>query len=435
MRLPLGLTLALFVALAAAVVAYRLAAEPGSALATHGGADVISVDLVTDGNTSSVLGPVESCIQITAGNSFTIDVTVQGVPPHNTNGTPTPADDTGGIIAHSYTLNYPSGVLTITSKTVADSGINILARNNVSPNDLLDAGDSVPDSNGAFQRAVLDTGNAVPESGSGVLERLTISSSGGASTGVYSLQLTANSSGHVPASGGTYFPHSIRSGAIAIGQPCDGPADDDDRDGVDDIAEDGCGGDRFNPSVRPERVDGTFAGISDDGDASVDEALPAGSAALDCDGDGWPGNQENLLYGNAPSTARDQDPCGSNGWPADLALPNNIVNIGDIGSFLTPERPVGDFGSGGSFNMFNHDLDDDGDTVIESNEDPAAPGGATYNVARWNLQLLPHDPATPIDIGDLNALVTGAVGSPARPPMFGGQPVIFTNGGQCPFPP
>lgn len=434
MRLRLGLTLVFFVALSLAVVAHRLEVAPGSVLATHGGADVISVDMVTTGNSSSALGPVESCIQISAGNSFTIDVTVQDVPPHNTNGTPTPADDTGGIIAHSYTLAYPSGVLTITSKTVADSGINILARNNVSSNDLLDAGDSVPDSNGTFQRAVLDTGNAVPESGSGVLERLTISSSGGAPSGIYSLQLAANSTGHVPASGGTYFPHSISSGAIAIGKPCDGPAADDDGDGVDDIAEDGCGGDRFNPSIRPERIDGTFAGISDDGDVWIDEALPAGSASLDCDGDGWPGNQENLLYGTAPSTANDQDPCGSNGWPADLAGNDNVLNIGDFNSFLSPVRPVND--GHGTFNKINHPLDDDGDTVIESNEDPPTePDVQSYNLRRWNLQLPPHDPATNIDIGDLNALNPATIAATARPPMLSGQPAFFTNGGLCPFPP
>jgi len=417
MRLHLGLTLAFVVALSLAVVAYRLAVAPGSVLATHGGADVISVDMVTTGNTSSALGPVESCIQISAGNSFTIDVTVQGVPPHNTNGTPTPADDTGGIIAHSYTLAYPSGVLTITSKTVADSGINILARNNVSPNELLDAGDSVPDSNGTFQRAVLDTGNAVPESGAGVLERLTISSSDGAPSGVYSLQLTANSSGHVPASGGTYFPHSIRSGAIAIGQLCDGLAADDDEDGVNDIEESGCGGDPFNSLVRPERVDGAFAGISDDGDIWTDEALPAGSASLDCDGDGWPGNQENLLFGTAPSTAKDQDPCGNNGWPADLVGNDNILNIGDFNGFLSPPRPDS------TFNKITHPLDDDGNTVIDA------------AMARWNLQLPPHEPSTPINIGDLNALNPATDAGTSKPPMFGGQPAFFTNGGQCPFPP
>jgi hypothetical protein len=89
--------------------------------------------------------------------------------------------------------------------------------------------------------------------------------------------------------------------------------------------------------------------------------------------------------------------------------------------------------------MFNHPLDDDGDTVIESAEDPDSNGGAndppTYNVRRWNLQLPPHLTTTQINIGDLGALVVGAVGSPGRPPMFGGQTAFFTNGGRCPFAP
>jgi hypothetical protein len=85
--------------------------------------------------------------------------------------------------------------------------------------------------------------------------------------------------------------------------------------------------------------------------------------------------------------------------------------------------------------MFGHPLDDDGDTAIESAEDPGAPGGAAYNVGRWDLQTPPHVATTAINIGDLNALITGAAGSPARPPMFGGQMAFFTNGGLCPWPP
>jgi hypothetical protein len=172
----------------------------------------------------------------------------------------------------------------------------------------------------------------------------------------------------------------------------------------------------------------------DDGDTIINEALPGGSSALDCDGDGWRGDQETLIYSVA-GTSKDQDPCGNNGWPSELSGNNNILNIADIGSFLTPSRPGSDFGSGGAFNMFGHNLDDDGDTMIETAEDPGSPGGATYNVARWNLQVPPHTGTTAINIGDLNALITGSAGSPARPPMFGGQIVFFTNGGLCPFAP
>jgi hypothetical protein len=73
----------------------------------------------------------------------------------------------------------------------------------------------------------------------------------------------------------------------------------------------------------------------------------------------------------------------------------------------------------GVFNKFNHPLDDDGNTVIDA------------AMARWNLQPPPHLATTLMNIGDLNALITGAVGSGARPPMFGGQPAFFTNGGMC----
>jgi hypothetical protein len=200
----------------------------------------------------------------------------------------------------------------------------------------------------------------------------------------------------------------------------------------------GCGGDPLSPSRRPERIDGAFASTDDDADGSMNEALPAGSSGLDCDGDGWPGDQENLLYGNAPTTVGDQDPCGNNGWPLELTGSNNIVNIADLNSYLAPMRTGDNLDAHGAFNMYGHPLDDDGDAVIESSEDPDSDGGVndppTYNVRRWNLQLPPHLAATKIDIGDLNSLYTGVVGSGARPPMFNGQIAFYTSGGMCPWP-
>jgi hypothetical protein len=35
----------------------------------------------------------------------------------------------------------------------------------------------------------------------------------------------------------------------------------------------------------------------------------------------------------------------------------------------------------------------------------------------------------------LNALNPAVNAPTARPPMFGGLPAFFTNGGQCPYPP
>ena len=223
-------------------------------------------------------------------------------------------------------------------------------------------------------------------------------------------------------------PAQTDTDADGIGDACEL---DFDGDGVFDAAEGPCGADAADPSVRPERLDGVFAGVSDDGDLPVDEALPVGSAGFDCDGDGWTGTQESLIY-TSPVTATDQDPCGNNGWPSDLAPnppPFSILNIADVGSFLTPNRAFdGHAGPIGlSFNKFNHTLDDtapfDGVSGIEA------------LMARWNLALPPHTGTTVINIGDLGALLNGAVGSPARPPMFGGLQAFFTSGGVCPYPP
>jgi hypothetical protein len=193
-----------------------------------------------------------------------------------------------------------------------------------------------------------------------------------------------------------------------------------------------CGGDPLSPSRRPERTDGPFAAVDDDGDTAVDEVLPGTSPSFDCDGDGWPGDQENLIYLNAPSTTRDQDPCGNNGWPSDLAA-SNALNIADIGSFLNPARsalnPPVDAHS--AFNRFSHPLDDWG--VGGPGGGMSPDGTIDPEMARWNLALPPHLPATLINIADLNALITGAVGSGARPPMFGGAQAFYA--GPCPWTP
>lgn len=195
---------------------------------------------------------------------------------------------------------------------------------------------------------------------------------------------------------------------------------DDDNDGLSDSFERACGTASADAaSSMPERTDGPFAGVDDDGDGGIDELLPGYSTAFDCDGDGWTGAQEQLIFG-AGTTANDQDSCGSNGWPADMD-PDNKLNIGDINSFTTPNRQSND--GHGLFNKFGHPLDDDRNTVIDS------------AMARWNLDAPPHLTTTAIDIGDLNAINPGVIANTSRPPMFGGQPAFFTSGGVCPWPP
>jgi hypothetical protein len=209
-----------------------------------------------------------------------------------------------------------------------------------------------------------------------------------------------------------------------VGDVCDQDDDNDgivdsvdadgDNDGVYNVDENACGG--LTPSLlRPERLDGGFAGNDDDGDTQIDEALPPGSEVNDCDGDGWTGTREMLIF-TASTTGNDQDPCGTNGWPTDLS-PSNSLNISDFSRFLFPLRPDG------SYNKFAHFVPDPDDSDIQ------------------RFDLTPGDGR--ISIGDLNALNPAVVTPTARPPMFGGRPAFFTDAdgtgplqvGECPWPP
>jgi hypothetical protein len=180
------------------------------------------------------------------------------------------------------------------------------------------------------------------------------------------------------------------------GDACD---EDDDNDMVVDVAETACGSDPLSANSRPERADTT---VDDDKDGQFNEPLPPGAATYDCDGDGFIGSVEAIV------TTSDLDPCGSDGWPAELTGADNALNVADINSFVYPLR------ADGSFNKFGHPVPDPQDNEI----------------ARWNL-----NPDSVISVGDLNALNPGAMSQTAHPPMFGGQPAIFTDYGQCPWPP
>jgi hypothetical protein len=171
---------------------------------------------------------------------------------------------------------------------------------------------------------------------------------------------------------------------------------DDDNDKVYDIDETNCGGDPLNLTIRPERVDGVFDNVDDDGDTQVDEALPPGSENYDCDGDGFKGTAETHVG------TSNQDACGNNGWPSDLVqggIQPNTLNIQDYGSYVAPVRRYG-----------------------------TSPGDPGYNI-RWDVvpgaSIGKH-----INIQDLGALIAGITG---YPPMFGGTTRAF--GQTCPWAP
>jgi hypothetical protein len=199
--------------------------------------------------------------------------------------------------------------------------------------------------------------------------------------------------------------------ADQAGDACDPDIDGDsiangsdpeaDGDGLANSVETTCGSDPNNSLNIPERLDGAFAGVSDDGDAQVDEALPGGASGADCDGDGFTGSTEANVF---PSVMlRDQDPCGTDAWPAD-------------------------FVSGGIFGSTNKVLIDDLNTFLAPRRLDTNPGDTNYDV-RWDLSPGSGIFESVVNISDWNALLGGAS---AFPPMLGGARAL--GGPECPWP-
>jgi hypothetical protein len=181
----------------------------------------------------------------------------------------------------------------------------------------------------------------------------------------------------------------------SLGDACD---TDDDNDGSPDELEGLCGSDSLRHDQVPERIDGVFAGVDDDGDQAIDEELPAAASPYDCDQDGYVGARETHIFGGAATG--DQDPCGAGGWPSDLVPGGpqpNALTLEDLGSFVAPARRLG-----------------------------ALPGDTNFEV-RWDL--VPDVAAgNEINYIDLAALISGSSG---YPPMFAGERAL---GRSCPWP-
>jgi len=183
--------------------------------------------------------------------------------------------------------------------------------------------------------------------------------------------------------------------ADAVGDACD---PDDDNDLFSDSDELPCGSNPLNPASRPERIDGAFSATDEDGDGALDEALPSGSEEADCDGDGYKGTVEGHVF-SAVTNRGDQDPCGTNAWPADLmtsAFSANKVDIQDLASFIAPLRRLN-----------------------------SSPGDTAYDV-RWDLAPGAGLLANVINVEDMGNVVV------ARAPMLHGGRVLNST---CPYPP
>ena len=199
---------------------------------------------------------------------------------------------------------------------------------------------------------------------------------------------------------------------------------DTDGDSFPDDVEIACGSNPNDGSSIPERVDGIFAGVDDDGNDGADEPLPGGASAFDCDGDGFTGTAEDNVYSYIGQFDGDQKTCQeydtnftavdpnqtaatpSLRWPPDFnRVPSpldsfNRLNILDLTSFLAPVKYFG--------------------TNLGTN-----PGDI-----RWDLTPGKGVFVTDINVQDITAMIAGSSGAP---PMLGGAKALF--GPVCPWAP
>ena len=266
-----------------------------------------------------------------------------------------------------------------------------------------------------------------------------------------------------------------------MGDDCD---TDDDNDGPTDGDETACGSDPASPGSVPERINGDGVGTEDDDDLDgTEDEIQAPVAGFDCDGDGykddveaafaWPaavgpesaGQCTDLDNVDDDGDTRVNDGCPTVGTGPELdgtgardhcsEAPGTALD--DDGDGTINDGCPG-FGAGGAEVSCANIADDDGDNVVND----GCPGGATEhqrrctgflawpsdlngdgalnivdvgsfvlptsarhfdqragNHKRWDIS--PSEPTTVINIQDVAALVLGAEGGPARPPMFGNQ--------------
>jgi hypothetical protein len=173
----------------------------------EGGMNAMSIDTNTAGNDADTIGPNNTCVSVTAGGTFVVDVTADDIPfGHN-------------MIAFGFTLNYDANFFTVTA---ADHAMLLGALQGSS---VLVATIPPPDSDGTYTASAADTSFAAHEIGDGVIERVTLSVDGGTPAGEYALTLSGAAhvdGGHGGAPTG-HAPDALRDATVMVDEPCPTP--------------------------------------------------------------------------------------------------------------------------------------------------------------------------------------------------------------------
>jgi hypothetical protein len=147
---------------ALAGVVLALAASAGGVLTRgHSAAQeavTIGVDADPTGNTATSLGPIDSCLSVSTGDTFQVDIFVS---------------DVVDLLAWETYLVYDMSVINIDSRDV----MMFQAANEDS--NVFDVSEALPDIDGRYGVAAVDLADPpAPDSGSGVLARLTLKAVG-----------------------------------------------------------------------------------------------------------------------------------------------------------------------------------------------------------------------------------------------------------------
>ena len=201
MRLNLRLLVSGF-AIVLAVLAFSLIGGSGAAAQTIG---EVGIDADPAGNTATSLGEIETCVSVSPGDSFDIDVFVDAVPAEL------------GLGGFGFNLNYDNAAITVTALEAA-----LLLNANGDSGPLISLSEGTPDSDGSFTVGVADFSGSDPgETGAGVLARITLEASG--ASGITALTLTAVDLA-TPAADSIPV-DSTGAGQVAVGEECPGPVE------------------------------------------------------------------------------------------------------------------------------------------------------------------------------------------------------------------
>jgi hypothetical protein len=204
--------LAGLIALATAVLTATL---PATAFADG---PEMGIDATTEGNSATAVGTVEGCVEASEGDTVEVDLYVK---------------DLEDVLTWQVDLRYDPAVLEVTERSVIDFFLASAEDANV-----VDLSLETPDSDGRYSLAALNANDSpAGASGSGVIAHITFTAIG---SGVSELDLTAEDFNDDGANdfgvfarqadgdiigdddGDSYFDGTLRNGAIAVDESCEG---------------------------------------------------------------------------------------------------------------------------------------------------------------------------------------------------------------------